>query len=151
YDVEEVIEGKREERYKARRCTLINVSNTLPTEIALERASQDHQRKQDRAEEERQTTDPAHASPPGTDFDENRSFGAFSGRWVGIWDNDPQYTTSLIIESIGPTGDVTGSYVFMGHPSKFMATIIDDTISFGSFYKFMFRLRSDGKMEGTRK
>src|SRR5258708_2695867 len=35
YGVEETIEGKREERYKARRCTLINV---LPAETALEGA-----------------------------------------------------------------------------------------------------------------
>ena len=82
---------------------------------------------------------------------ENRNFAAFSGRWVGFWDNDPQYTTSLIIEAVSPTGDVTGSYVFMSEtPTKFMTKIADDTIYFGGVHKFMFRLRPDDKMEGTR-
>ena len=82
---------------------------------------------------------------------ENRNFAAFSGRWVGIWDNNPLATTSLTIESVSPTGDVTGSYVFMsGNPTKFVTKITDDTINFGSLHKFTFRLRPDGKMEGTR-
>jgi class 3 adenylate cyclase len=81
----------------------------------------------------------------------NSNFAAFSGRWVGIWDNNPLYTTSLTIESVSPTGDVTGSYVFMsGNPSKFLAKIVNDTITFGSFARFTFWLRPDGKMEGTR-
>ena len=150
YGIEETIEGKREERYKARRCTLINVSDVLPAETALEGASREDQREQDRAEGERQTAEPAHALQPATDFDENRNLAAFSGRWVGIWDNNPIANTSLTIESVCPTGDVTGSYVFMGNPSKIVAKITDDTISFGSFCKFTFRLRPDGKLEGTR-
>jgi hypothetical protein len=151
YGVEEIIAGKREERYKARRCTLINVSDVLPAETALEGASREDRRKQDRAEGECQTAEPAHALQPATDFDENRNLAAFSGRWVGIWDNDPLYTTSLSIESVSPTGDVTGSYVFMSaNPTKFVTKITDNTINFGSFYKFTFRLRPDGKMEGTR-
>jgi hypothetical protein len=73
---------------------------------------------------------------------------AFSGRWVGIWDNNPLATTSLTIESVSSTGDVTGSYVFMSeNRSKFVAKIADNTINFGIF---TFRLRPDGKMEGTR-
>ena len=48
YGEEEIIEGKREERYKARRCTLINVSDALPAETALEGASREDPRKQDR-------------------------------------------------------------------------------------------------------
>jgi class 3 adenylate cyclase len=125
YGAEEIIEGKREERYKARRCTLINVPDVLPVET----------------EGERQTAEPAH---------QNRQLAAFSGRWVGIWDDNPIATTSLIIESVSPTGDVTGSYVFMGSPAKLVTKIIGDTISFGSLSKFTFRLRPDGKMEGTR-
>jgi hypothetical protein len=83
-----------------------------------------------------------------TDFDEK--FAAFSGRWVGVWDDNPIATTSLTIESVTPTRDVTGSYVFMSStPIKFMATIIENTITFGSF-PFTFKLRPDGKMEGTR-
>jgi hypothetical protein len=85
---------------------------------------------------------------PGPDVPAN--FAAFSGRWVGIWDNNPQSTTSLTIESVSPTGDVTGSYVYMGNPSMFAVKITDGTINFGSRYKFTFRLRPDGKMEGTR-
>src|SRR6516225_3841458 len=82
---------------------------------------------------------------------ENKNFAAFSGRWVGIWNNNPPYTTSLTIESVSPTGDVTGSYVFMsGDPAKFVAKITDNTITFGNPYKFTFRLRPDDKMEGTR-
>jgi class 3 adenylate cyclase len=150
YGVEEIIEGKRAERYKARRCALINVSDILPTKTALEGASQEHRRKQDRAEEERQTTNPVHASPPATDFDKNRNFEAFFGRWVGIWDNNPIATTSLTIEAVSSTGDVTGSYVFMRNPSKIVTKVIDNTINFGSICKFAFKLRSDGKMEGTR-
>lgn len=151
YGIEETIEGKREERYKARRCTLINVSDVLPAETALEGASREDRREQDRAEGERQTAEPAHALQPATDFDENRNLAAFSGRWVGIWDNNPVATTSLIIESVSPTGDVTGSYVFMsGNPTKLVTKITDDTINFGSLYKFTFRLRPDGKIEGTR-
>src|SRR5260370_1041357 len=150
YDVEEIIEGKREERYKARRCTLINVSDVLPAEIALEGASGEDQRKQDRAEGQRQTAEPAHALPPATDFDEGRNLVAFYGRWVGVWDNNPLATTSLTIEFISPTGDVTGSYVFMWSPSIILATtIIENTITFGSFH-FTFKFRPDGKMEGTR-
>jgi hypothetical protein len=81
---------------------------------------------------------------------ENRNFVAFSVRWVGIWDNNPLYT-SLTIESVSPTGDVIGSYVFMSaNPSKFLARIVNDTITFGSFARFTFWLRPDGKMEGTR-
>jgi class 3 adenylate cyclase len=151
YGAEELIEGKREERYKARRCTLINVPDTLAAETALEgAASREDGRKQDRAKEERQTAEAAHQLQPATDFDDNRSFAAFYGQWVGIWDNNPIATTSLIIESISPTGDVTGSYVFMGKPSKLVAKITDNTLSFGSLCKFTFRLRPDGKMEGTR-
>jgi hypothetical protein len=86
---------------------------------------------------------------PGPDVPAN--FAAFSGRWVGIWDNNPRWTTSLTIESVSPTGDVICSYVFMSeNPSKFAAKITDDTINFGNRYKFTFRLRPDGKMEGTR-
>jgi class 3 adenylate cyclase len=82
---------------------------------------------------------------------ENRNFAAFSGRWVGIWDNNPRYTTSLTIESVSPTGDVTGSYVYMSqNPFKFVAKITDHAINFAGFYKFTFRLRPDGKMVGTR-
>lgn len=83
---------------------------------------------------------------------ENGNFAAFSGRWVGIWDNNPLYTTSLIIESVSPTGDVTGWYVFYWSEnySKFAAKIADNTITFGRRYKFTFRLRPDSKMEGTR-
>ena len=150
YDVEEIIEGKREERYKARRCTLINVSGVLPGEIALEGASREDRRKQDRAEGQRQTAEPAHPLPPATNFAESRNLEAFYGRWVGVWDNNPIATTSLTIEFISPTGDVTGSYVFMGKPSKLVAKITDNTLSFGSLCKFTFRLRPDGKMEGTR-
>ena len=150
YDAEEIIEGKREERYKARRCTLINVPEVLPAETALDGGSQEDRRKQDRAEEERQTAEPANALQPTTDFDENRNLASFSGRWIGIWDNNPIATTSLIIESVSSTGDVTGSYVFMGNASKFAAKITDDAITFGSLSKFTFRLRPDGKMEGTR-
>jgi class 3 adenylate cyclase len=150
YDVEEIIQGKREERYKARRCTLINVSDALPAEIALEGASREDRRKRDRAEGQRQTAEPAHALPPATEFDESRNFVAFYGRWVGVWDNNPRFTTSLTIEFISQTGDVTGSYVFMGRSSKFVAKITDNTLSFDGFYKFTFRLRPDGKMEGTR-
>jgi class 3 adenylate cyclase len=150
YDVEEIIQGKREERYKARRCTLINVSDALPAEIALEGASREDRRKQDRAEGQRQTAEPAHALPPATEFDESRNFVAFYGRWVGVWDDNPRATTSLTIEFISPTGHVTGSYVFMGRSSKFIAKITDNTLSVDSFYKFTFRLRPDGKMEGTR-
>jgi class 3 adenylate cyclase len=81
----------------------------------------------------------------------NSNFAAFSGHWVGIWDNNPLYTTSLTIESVKPTGDVIGSYVYMsGSPSKFLARIVNDTITFGSFARFTFWLRPDGKMEGTR-
>jgi hypothetical protein len=141
---------KREERYKARRCTLINVSDALPAETALEGASREDRREQDRAEGERRTAVPALASQPAPDFDENGNFAAFPGRWVGIWDNNPDITTSLIIEAVSPTGNVTGSYVFMANPSKFVANIVDDTISFGSICKFTFRLRPDGKLEGTR-
>ena len=151
YGEEEIIEGKREERYKARRCTLINVSDALPAETALEGASREDPRKQDRVEGERQTAEPAHALQPATDFDENRNLAAFSGRWVGIWDNNPLYPTSLTIESVSPTGDVTGSYVFMSeNHAKFVAKITDHTINFGSRYKFTFRLRPDGKLEGRR-
>ncbi len=151
YGIEEIIEGKREERYKVRRCTLINISDILPAETALDGASGEDRRAQDRAEGERRATEPAHTLQPATDFDENRNFAAFSGRWVGIWDNNPIATTSLTIESVSPAGDVTGSYVFMSvGPSKFVAKITDDTITFGSVVKFTFRLRPDGKMEGTR-
>ena len=45
-----------------------------------------------------QTAEPAHVLQPATDFDENRKLAAFSGRWVGIWDNNPLYPTSLTIE-----------------------------------------------------
>jgi hypothetical protein len=38
----------------------------------------------------------------------------------------------------------------MGQSAKFAAKITDNTINFGSGAKFTFRLRSDGKMEGTR-
>jgi class 3 adenylate cyclase len=78
-------------------------------------------------------------------------FAAFPGRWVGFWDNNPIYTTSLTIETVTSTGDVIGSYVFMSaKPAKFAAKIIDNTITFGSPVKFTFRFRSDGKMDGTR-
>jgi class 3 adenylate cyclase len=150
YGVEEIIEGKREERYKARRCTLINVSEVSPAETALEGASRQDRREQDRAGGERQTAEPAHALQPTTDFDENRNFAAFFGRWVGVWDNNPVFTTSLSIESVSPTGDVTGSYAFMRKPSKFVARITNDTLTFGSLCKFTFALRPDGKLEGTR-
>ena len=73
-----------------------------------------------------------------------------SDRWTGVWDNDPRYTTSLTIDSVSPTGEVTGSYEFMGQSAKFAAKITDNTINFGSGAKFAFRLRPDGKMEGTR-
>ena len=73
YGEEEIIEGKREERYKARRCTLINVSDALPAETALEGASREDPRKQDRVEGERQTAEPAHALQPATDFDETET------------------------------------------------------------------------------
>ena len=77
----------------------------------------------------------------------DRDWG-FSGRWVGIWDNNPLYTTSLLIESVSSTGDVTGSYIFMSHnPLRFATKIIDNTISFGIL---TFRLRPDGKLEGAR-
>jgi class 3 adenylate cyclase len=73
------------------------------------------------------------------------------GHWQGIWDNNPQATTSLTIESVSPTGDVIGSYVFMsGDPTRFVARIVDNTISFGSSSRFTFKIRPDGKMEGTR-
>ena len=86
---------------------------------------------------------------PGSDVPAN--LADFSGHWVGIRDNNPIWTTSLTIESVNPTGDVTGSYVYMsGNPSKFVAKITDNTINFGGHYKFTFRLRPDGKMEGTR-
>jgi class 3 adenylate cyclase len=81
----------------------------------------------------------------------NSNFAAFSGRWVGTWDNNPQYTTSLTIESVNPTGDVVGSYVFMAaQPTKFLARIVNDTITFGGLARFTFWLRPDGKIEGTR-
>lgn len=151
YGAEEIIEGKREERYKARRCTLINVPDVLPVETVLEGVSRRDRREQDRAEGERQTAEPADASQLGSVSDENRNFAAFSGRWVGIWDNYPTATTSLIIESVSSTGDVTGSYVFMSEtPTKLMTKIVDNAIHFGDVNKFTFRLRPDGKMEGTR-
>jgi hypothetical protein len=78
-------------------------------------------------------------------------YSPFSGRWVGNWDNNPLYATSLTIESVSLTEDVTGSYVYMSRdPIKFVARITDNTITFGSRTKFTFRLRPDGKMEGTR-
>jgi class 3 adenylate cyclase len=151
YDVEEIIEGKREERYKARRCTLIDVPEVLPAETALDGGSQEDRRKRDRAEGERQTPEPSHALQTATDYDENRNFTAFAGHWVGIWDSNPIATTTLTIESVSSTGDVSGSYVFMSYPSsRFVAQIIDNTITFGSLCKFTFRLRPDNKMEGTR-
>ena len=78
-------------------------------------------------------------------------FAAFSpGRWDGIWDNDPQATTSLTIESVSPTGEVTGTYAFKsGNPIRFVARIVDSTVSFGRPDKFTFKLRLDGKMEAT--
>jgi hypothetical protein len=91
----------------------------------------------------------ANVQAPGADVPANHA--AFSGRWVGFWDGNPLWTTSLTIESVGPAGDVTGSYAYMsGNPARFAATIADDTITFGSRYKFAFRLRPDGKIEGTR-
>jgi class 3 adenylate cyclase len=79
------------------------------------------------------------------------NFAAFSpGRWEGIWDNDPQSTTSLTIESVSPTGQATGSYVFKsGNPIRFVARIADSTVSFGRPDKFTFHLRPDGKMDAT--
>jgi class 3 adenylate cyclase len=150
YGVEETIEGKRDERYKARRCSLINVAEVLPAETALEGASRENRQEQDRAGGELQTAKPAHALQPTTDFDENRNFSAFFGRWVGIWDNNPVFTTSLSIESVSPTGDVAGSYVFMGNRSIFVTKITNETLTFGSRCKFTFALRPDGKLEGTR-
>ena len=86
---------------------------------------------------------------PGPDVAAN--LAAFSGRWVGIWDNNPLATTSLTIESVSPAGDVAGSYVYTSvSPARFVAKIIDDTIAFGSLYKFTFRLQPDGTMKGTR-
>ena len=86
---------------------------------------------------------------PGADVRPN--LAAFSGRWVGFWDNNPLWTTSLTIESVDPTGNVAGSYIYMSaNPARFATKIADDTISFGSRFKFAFRLRPDGKMEGTR-
>jgi class 3 adenylate cyclase len=76
----------------------------------------------------------------------HRDWG-FSGHWAGIWDNNPLYTTSLVVESVSPTGDVIGSYLFgSGNPVRFATRIADNTLSFGPF---AFRLRSDGKLEGT--
>jgi hypothetical protein len=43
-----------------------------------------------------------------------------------------------------------GSYVFMSStPIKFVATIIENTITFGGLHHFTFKLRPDGKIEGT--
>jgi class 3 adenylate cyclase len=80
-----------------------------------------------------------------------RNLETLVGRWEGVWDNNPRLTTSLTIESVTRTGEVTGSYVFISEsPTKFATRIADNAITFGSPYKFTFRLRPDGKMEGTR-
>ena len=77
---------------------------------------------------------------------------AFSpGRWEGIWDNNPQATSTLTIESVGPAGEVTGSFVFKsGTPARFVARSVDGTVSFGGPVKFTFKLRPDGKVDATR-
>jgi class 3 adenylate cyclase len=87
----------------------------------------------------------------GPDPDVQRSLDALVGRWEGVWDNNPRLTTSLIIESVTPTREVTGSFAFMSEsPTKISTKITHNAITFGSSYKFTFRLRPDGKMEGTR-
>jgi hypothetical protein len=59
-----------------------------------------------------------------------KNLAAFVGRWDGIWDNDPQLTTSLTIESVSPTGEVTASYVYMSlGPSKLVGRITDNAVS----------------------
>ena len=40
-----LLEGKREERYKARRCTLVDVPEILQADAALDRGSQEDRRK----------------------------------------------------------------------------------------------------------
>ena len=90
-------------------------------------------------------------SGPAASADVPADLAAFLGRWVGVWDDNALWTTSLTIESVSPAGDVTGSYVYMSdNPARFVSKVTDNTISFGGRYKFTFRLRRDGSMEGTR-
>ena len=52
--------------------------------------------------------------------------------------------------SVSLTGEVAGAYVFKsGNPARFVARVVDSTVSFGRPVKFTFKLRPDGKMEAT--
>jgi hypothetical protein len=80
------------------------------------------------------------------------NLSAFSpGHWEGVWDNDPQATTSVTIESVSATGEATGSYVFQsGTPVRFLARVADNTISFGTPFRYTFKIRTDGSIDATR-
>lgn len=79
------------------------------------------------------------------------AFAAFPGRWTGVWNAGPEFTTELRLESVSPDGWVAGSYVFQSlPPSQFRARIEDNAFSFGPGGRFTFTLRPDGRLDGVR-
>jgi DNA-binding winged helix-turn-helix (wHTH) protein len=98
---------------------------------------------------------PTQAPEPGVQVPEPNVpavYAAFSGHWVGFWDNNPSYSTSLTIETVSLTGEVTGSYAFMSFPPIRIETkIIDSAVSFGSSIQFRFTLQLDNRLEGIRR
>lgn len=75
----------------------------------------------------------------------------FHGRWSGIWDSNPDWTSVLNVTSVSPTGEVTGTYVYMQMaPSRFQSQVTDGAFGFGPSRRFVFTMRPDGRLAGVR-
>ena len=86
---------------------------------------------------------PAEALPP--------EYRRFAGRWTGIWNGSARETSTLIVDSITPNGEIRGTYAFMDLPPVvFRTRIVGDGFSFGRGARFDFTLRPDGRMSGER-
>lgn len=87
--------------------------------------------------------------PPGPDVPPQ--LAAFHGRWTGFWDSESSWSTVLNVTSVAPSGEVAGTYAFMqSTPFPFRSRIENGAFSFGRTTQFVFTMRPDGKLAGTR-
>ncbi|WP_230167781.1 hypothetical protein [Roseomonas sp. CECT 9278] len=80
------------------------------------------------------------------------------GTWTGVWDNNPRFATSLIIERVTESGVIEGRYVFQrSQPVPFSSRRDGRSFRFEmSTYAvqapdvFTFTLQPDGRLSGSR-
>lgn len=84
---------------------------------------------------------------------------ALIGTWTGVWDDDPRFTTSLVIDRVTEAGEVEGSYIFQRQrPFPFTTRLDGRSFRFEArnhpadvaAMVFTFTLRPDGRMTGSR-